>query len=105
MDQHKVSRLRAAGWTVASAQEFLGLSDEEMAFIEIKVAFAKALRDCRTRHQWSQAEAARRLGSSQSRVAKMEAADRTVTLDLLLRSLLRLGGRGETLAALLASMH
>src|SRR5581483_4278956 len=39
----------------------------------------------------SQAVVAKRLGSSQSRVAKMEAGDPSVSLDLLLRALLALG--------------
>lgn len=103
MDPEKKAKLLAAGWAVASPKEFLGLSKEDEAFIEIKVAFAEALRACRIERHLSQMEAAKRLGSSQSRIAKMEAADRSVTLDLLLRSLLRLGGRREAIAAILAA--
>jgi transcriptional regulator with XRE-family HTH domain len=50
----------------------------------------------------TQSELAIRLGSSQSRVAKMEAAHRTVTTDLLLKSLFRLGAGTEDVGRLLA---
>jgi len=73
-------------------------------FIEIKVALAAALKAQRTGQEMSQTEVARRLHSSQSRVAKMEAADRSVTVDLLLRSLLGLGGTRETVIAALAAV-
>ena len=92
MDKKKIARLEAAGWTVGSAQHFLELSEEEAAFVEVKVALAGALRTRRTERHLSQVEAAKRLHSSQSRVAKMEAADPSVTLDLIVRSLFQLGG-------------
>ncbi|NLE21222.1 MAG: helix-turn-helix domain-containing protein [Actinobacteria bacterium] len=56
-----------------------------------KLALADYLRELRTRNSWTQSQVARRLGSSQSRVAKMEAADASVSLDLLVKSLLALG--------------
>jgi len=96
MDKAKRERLRAAGWKSGDAADFLGLSAEEAAFVELKLALADYLRDLRTRNAWTQAQVARRLGSSQSRVAKMEAADASVSLDLLVKSLLTLGAsRGE----------
>jgi predicted XRE-type DNA-binding protein len=91
MDKAKNERLRAAGWTSGDAGDFLELSAEEAAFVELKLALADYLRDLRTRNAWTQAQVARRLGSSQSRVAKMEAADASVSLDLLVKSLLTLG--------------
>lgn len=92
MDKAKQAQLEAAGWVVGTPKAFLGLSDEEAAFIEVKVALAAVLRGQRTARRWSQVEAARQLHSSQSRVAKMEAADPSVSVDLLLRSILKLGG-------------
>jgi len=71
--------------------DVLELSEEEAAFIELKLALADYLRDLRTRNAWTQSQVARRLGSSQSRVARMEAADASVSLDLLVKSLLALG--------------
>ena len=84
-------RLERAGWRVGDAGDFLDLNENERGFIEMKVALAAGLREHRERHGLTQAAMARRLGSSQSRVAKMEAADRTVSLDLLVRALLALG--------------
>jgi predicted XRE-type DNA-binding protein len=92
MDRTKQAKLENAGWVVSTPKDFLNLSDEEAAFIEVKVALASALRTLRITQQLSQVEVARRLHSSQSRVAKMEGADRSVSVDLLLRSFLRLGG-------------
>lgn len=87
----KLEKLRRAGWRIGSAKDFLALSDEEATFIEIRVALSRHLRERRTEQGISQADLAARVGSSQSRVAKMEAADPTVSLDLLVRSLLALG--------------
>ena len=98
MDRKKERRLKAAGWTVGDAGDFLDLSDEERAFIETKLALAMAVRERRKRHKLSQTQLARRLGSSQSRVAKMEAADASVSLDLLVRSLLNLGATQADIA-------
>ncbi len=96
MDKAKKDRLVAAGWRSGDAAEFLELTDEEAAFVELKLALADYLREVRTRNSWTQSQVARRLGSSQSRVAKMEAADASVSLDLLVKSLLTLGAsRGD----------
>jgi predicted transcriptional regulator len=94
----KRDKLDRAGWTVGSAAEFLVLSQEEAAFVEMKVALSQSLRQWRTRQRLTQGELATRLNSSQSRVAKMEAADPTVSVDLLLRSLLRLGAKRKDIA-------
>ncbi|MHB8869067.1 MAG: helix-turn-helix domain-containing protein [Thermoleophilia bacterium] len=96
MEKGKKDRLAAAGWRSGDAADFLGLTEEEAAFVELKLALADYLRELRTRNSWTQAQVARRLGSSQSRVAKMEGADSSVSLDLLVKSLLALGAsRGE----------
>jgi ribosome-binding protein aMBF1 (putative translation factor) len=91
MKREKKKRLEAAGWRVGTASEFLGLTDEEAALIELKLDLARAVKAERVRRQMTQEELGRVLGSSQSRVAKMEAGDPTVSIDLLMRSLLRLG--------------
>jgi DNA-binding XRE family transcriptional regulator len=91
MDKTKKERLAAAGWQAGDADEFLDLSAEEAAFVELKLALAGYLREVRSRNGWTQAQVARRLGSSQSRVAKMEAADASVSIDLLVKALLGLG--------------
>ena len=100
MDPNKRRKLEQAGWRVGNAEDFLELTPDEVAFIETKLALARGLRSQRESQGLTQEQVAERIGSSQSRVAKMEAADASVSLDLLVRTLLKLGvGRGD-LAAL-----
>lgn len=98
MNNDKRKKLNSKGWTVGSAAEFLDLTAEESAYIELKLSLSRALKQTRLRRKLSQMELAKRLRSSQSRVAKMEAGDRTVSVDLLVRSLLELGSRPRDIA-------
>ena len=91
MKKQKQERLARAGWKIGSAREFLGLNEEESALIEMRLVLARSLKAWRLAKGVTQTALARRLGSSQSRVAKMEAADAEVSLDLLVRTLLKLG--------------
>lgn len=102
MKATKRQKLEAAGWKVGDTADFLDLSPDEMAFVEMKLALSQTLRSWRTRKHLTQAELAKQLRSSQSRVAKMEAADPTVSVDLLLRSLLRLGAKPKDIAKAIA---
>ena len=94
----KRESLEKAGWKVGNAEDFLELSAEERAFLEVKPALASALRHRRERKKLTQAQVARILGSSQPRVAMMEAADPSVSVDLLVRSLLAIGATRRDLA-------
>jgi hypothetical protein len=85
MEKAKRKRLEAKGWRVGTAAEFLGLTPEESAYVELKVALAK------------------HMGSSQSRVPKLEAADPSVSLDFLIRSLIALGVTRQDLGRVIAS--
>jgi hypothetical protein len=98
MKNSKRARLEAHGWRVGSATEFLELTPEEVAFVETKLALSQCVRDRRTAQKVSQAALAKRLNSSQSRVAKMEAADATVSVDLLIRALFALGAKRRDIA-------
>jgi DNA-binding XRE family transcriptional regulator len=91
MKPEKRKRLEAAGWRVGTAGEFLGLTNEEAALIELKLDLARAVKAERIRRKMTQEELGERLGSSQSRVAKMEGGDPSVSIDLLIRALFRLG--------------
>ena len=91
MNSAKQTRLRKKGWKLGSAEEFLGLSPEEAAYVDMKLALSAQLRQRRRQQKLTQAELAQRIASSQSRVAKMEAGDPTVSIDLLIKSLLALG--------------
>ena len=99
----KRKRLEAAGWVVGSAAEFLGLTPEEQAVVDMRLNLSTMLRNRRRALGLSQAALAQRLGSSQSRVAKMEAADPTVSLDLLVRALLAAGITRRSLARAFAA--
>lgn len=105
MRKEKIKRLEAAGWKVGTAEEFLGLTDEEAAFVAVRVTLARALKESRLQRHWTQAQLADALGSSQSRVAKMEAADKSVSLDLLFRSLIASGASVAKIGEALASVH
>jgi DNA-binding XRE family transcriptional regulator len=87
----KKKRLAKKGWKVGSADELLGLSPEESAYIELKLRLSEKLRQKRIRKKLTQGDLAQLISSSQSRVAKMEAGDPSVSVDLLVRSLLALG--------------
>jgi DNA-binding transcriptional regulator YiaG len=102
MKHRKRTLLEAQGWRVGDVATFLDLTPEEAAFVETKLALSRSLRDRRTAKGLSQAALAKRLNSSQSRVAKMEAADPTVSVDLLLRALFALGARPRDVASCLA---
>ena len=101
MRKSKEVALRRAGWKVGTVEEFLGLSEEESALIEMRLALARSIRERRLAQDLTQAELGQRLGSSQSRVAKMEAADATVSIDLLVRSLLKLGATRQDVARII----
>jgi transcriptional regulator with XRE-family HTH domain len=96
MKRAKQEKLKKRGWAVGTVADFLALTPEEAAFVEIKLALSDALRAQRQKAKLSQAQVAKQLGSSQSRVAKMETGDPSVTLDLLVRSLLVLGATKKT---------
>ena len=97
MDKTKRKHLESAGWKIGTVKDFLDLSSEESAYIELKLQLAKNLQKRRIEKKLTQTEVARMLKSSQSRVAKMEAGDPTVSVDLLIRSLLALGARPKVL--------
>ncbi|HSB62328.1 MAG TPA: helix-turn-helix domain-containing protein [Vicinamibacteria bacterium] len=98
MRRRKRERLEAKGWRLGTSQEFLGLSDQESAYVELRLRLAESLRRRRQKRNLSQTDLARLLRSSQSRVAKMEGGDPTVSIDLLIRSLLALGASNRDLA-------
>lgn len=102
MRKDKQAKLERAGWKVGSVREFLGLSQAEEALVELKLTLSRTLKKRRTQHHISQVELAKMLGSSQSRIAKMEAGDPSVSIDLLIRSLLAMGATQKDLAQAIA---
>lgn len=102
MHDGKRKRLEGKGWKVGNAKDFLGLSREEDAYIELKLRLAQSLRERRRQRHLTQVELASVMRSSQSRVAKMEAGDPSVSLDLLIRTLLALGISNNDLVRIIA---
>jgi transcriptional regulator with XRE-family HTH domain len=86
---------------VGNATDFLGLSREEAALVELKLVLATGIKQRRLAKGLTQEELASRLGSSQSRIAKIEGADPTVSIDLLLRALLAMGASRAELARII----
>ncbi|HET7274372.1 MAG TPA: helix-turn-helix transcriptional regulator [Longimicrobiaceae bacterium] len=105
MEAAKRKKLQRAGWKIGSTQDFLGLSDEETAFVELKLGLSERLRIRRVNSGLSQDDFAKRIGSSQSRVAKMEASDPSVSLDLLVRGLLATGATPKEIGTAIARRH
>ena len=98
MDRAKKQKLEAKGWKISTVDEFLGVTPEESAYIELKLKLAQGLCVYRKEKELTQLQLAKLLNSSQSRVAKMEAGDPSVSLDLLIKSLLVLGSSPLDLA-------
>lgn len=96
MDKNKKKRLEAAGWKVGTIKEFLDLTDEEVQYIEVKYRLSKLLQERRRAKKITQVQLARIIKSSQSRVAKMEAGDTSVSIDLIVRSLFALGASSKS---------
>ncbi len=94
----KRKALQKAGFRIGSVQEFFELSAEDALYIEIKLELARELRALRRERSLTQVQLAERVASSQSRVAKMEAADATVSIDLIVRSLIALGATSGDVA-------
>ena len=102
MRRDKKARLELGGWKVGTVREFLGLSKAEEALVELKLTLSRGLKERRARRNLTQAQLARLLKSSQSRVAKMEAGDPSVSIDLLIRSLLAMGATQKELAQVIS---
>lgn len=102
MKNEKKKRLERAGFKTGTVAEFLGLSREEPALVEIRLAMSEAIRKWRTARNLTQAALATRVGSSQSRIAKIEAADTSVSLDLMIRTLVQMGATPKDVSRAIA---
>ncbi len=103
MNQSKKQKLEAAGWRVGSVSDFLKLTPEESAIVELRLTLSKAIKSRRLKRKMTQAEFAASLGTSQSRVNKMEAGDASVSFDLFIKSLVVSGVTVSELSKILAS--
>jgi DNA-binding XRE family transcriptional regulator len=98
MDKATRKALEEAGWKVGTVQEFLGLTEEENQIVELRVALALRVRERRRQLQLTQEQFAKRIGSSQSRVAKLESGSPEISLDLMFRGFFAVGGTLADLA-------
>ena len=103
MNKLKQKRIEKKGWEIGSTAEFLDLSEEESSYIELKLKLSANLKKLRTEKKLTQIELAKILKSSQSRVAKLEIGDPSVSLDLIIRSLLALGTSNKEIARAISS--
>ncbi|MDZ7718529.1 MAG: helix-turn-helix transcriptional regulator [Balneolaceae bacterium] len=101
MDEKRRKELEAKGFQIGSAADFLELAPEEEAFIEIHLELSGLIKSQRKKIGWTQEQLASAIGSSQSRIAKMEAGDSGITLDLMMKALLKLGVSKQEIGKLL----
>jgi DNA-binding XRE family transcriptional regulator len=98
----KREKLERKGWRLGDAEDFLGLSAEETAYIELKLALGQRLKAAREKKGVTQTDLAKLAGSSQSRIAKMEAGDPSVSMDLIVKTLLAMGVSRKQIASTIA---
>jgi len=98
MKVKKARTLTQAGWRVGSTRDFLELSDAEETLVEMRLSLSSLLRERRQVTQLTQDGLARRVGSSQSRVARMEAGEAGVSFELLIKALLETGATRREVA-------
>jgi DNA-binding XRE family transcriptional regulator len=103
MREDKRKRPEAKAWKVEWVKDLLGLSDDGVAYVALKLKLGRSVKVKRRERRLTQTALARKIGSSHSRVAEMEAGDPTVSLDLLIRSLLALGASNRELAKIITS--
>ena len=103
LSKERKAKLQKAGFKVGTVQEFLGLSDAEMMIIDMRIALGKKIRAARERQQLTQSDLAKRIRSSQPRVAKIEAGDEGVSLDLMAKAALAVGMTRKQIAKAIAA--
>jgi DNA-binding XRE family transcriptional regulator len=101
MDKKKRKQLEDKGFQVGSAADFLELTSEEEAYIDIRLDISNLVKAQRTKREWTQEQLARAIGSSQSRIAKLEGGDPGISMDLMIKALLRLGTSKKQIGKLL----
>lgn len=95
MKKERIRELKNKGWRIGEIEDFLGLSEEELAYIELKIKLSDMVRELREERGLTQIEVSKIINSSQSRISKMESGDPSVSIDLQIKSLLALGATQE----------
>ena len=87
MGSRENDRVAELGWKDGTVAEFLGLTPEESALIEMKLGLSKQLK-LRRQKQMSLAQLAQKLQSSQSKIEQAESGQSLVSMELLVRGLI-----------------
>lgn len=95
MDKDKKEKLEAAGWKVGSTEDFLGLSNEKMRYIDTKISLSRLLKKARNKRGVTQDELADHLDTSQARIAVLEKGESGVSIDAIIRALYALNVNQE----------
>src|SRR5947209_3196468 len=103
MKQSKRQKLTELGYRVTDTQELLGLSDGEMALIDLKISLIEKLKEIRGSKNVTQQQLARLIHSSQSRIAMLEKGRPDISLDLICRALFALGVNRRELGKVITS--
>ena len=101
MDKKRKQQREEKGFRVGSAADFLELTPEEEAYIDIRLDISNMVQSQRGKRGWTQDQLARAIGSSQSRIAKLEGGDPGISMDLMIKALLRLGTSKKQIGKLL----
>ena len=102
MNSKKKKRLGDKNWVIGDAADFFGLTPEETLLIDLKLALRASVKEERKKRNVTQSELAKAMGSSQSRIAKMERGDPAVSVDLLLKALMALGMSNRQISKIIA---
>jgi ribosome-binding protein aMBF1 (putative translation factor) len=101
MEKNKRDKLKEKGYQIGSVADFLELTPEEEAYIDIRLDISNMVKAQRAKRGWTQEQLARSIGSSQSRIAKLEGGDPGISMDLMIKALLRLGTSKKQIGKLL----
>lgn len=104
MDKLKRERLEAKAWKIGTATEFLELTPEEAALVEIKLALSRNLK-VRRQNLMTQTDLANKIHSSQPRIANAENGDPSVSIELLIRAMLATGATPQDIGQIIASVQ
>ncbi|MGB5398666.1 MAG: helix-turn-helix domain-containing protein [Thermoanaerobaculia bacterium] len=96
LEARKRERIEKMGGRVTTVEEWLELSPEEVAIIDMKIQLGEELKALRRSKKLSQEKAAEILNTSQGRVSKMERGQ--ASLDQLAWCLLVMGKSRKALA-------
>ncbi|TGM78615.1 XRE family transcriptional regulator [Leptospira levettii] len=101
MEISKKAKLEKLGWKIGTTSEFLNLTPSEDQYIELKLALSKSVQKKRLEMKITQVKLADILKSSQSRIAKIESGDKSVSIDLIINSYFALGATIQDIAKIL----